>query len=119
MPDREEVAKRLAQVHYQVEPAVSAIYAIQDNTTDGSQPDAPIRLLEVNQNTPPAGILPIQFDPAPTSGIPYAAVIVEVTPGEFERIQRKELRLPNGWVVGALIPRPVTDYPSRPDTPRP
>jgi hypothetical protein len=34
---------------------------------------------------------------SPSESIPFATVIAEVTPEEFERIQRAELTLPNGW----------------------
>jgi hypothetical protein len=36
---------------------------------------------------------------------PYPSVIVEVTPDEFEMIQRKELPLPEGWMVGKFLPK--------------
>ena len=39
----------------------------------------PIKLLEVNENTVAAGVMPLYFGPAPASGIPYPSVIVEVT----------------------------------------
>jgi hypothetical protein len=45
------------------------------------------------------GIMPLGFSPAPTYGIHYPSVIVEVTPDEYERIQAKELELPQGWTV--------------------
>lgn len=63
-------------------------------------------LLEVNENTIPSGIYPIQFGPAPTSGIHFPSVIVEVTPAEFRKIMADELRLPGGWEIGDHIPRP-------------
>jgi hypothetical protein len=109
MADRDEVAKKIAQTHYRIEPGITAIYTICDNTPNGGLSDAPIRLLEVNANTPPSGILPIQFDPVPASGIPYPSVIVEVTPGEFEKIRRQELPLPHGWAIGPLVPKPALE----------
>jgi hypothetical protein len=63
--------------------------------------------LEVNADTVPTGVVPLHFGPAPASGIPYPSVIVEVTPGEFDRIRARELPLPAGWEVGEELPRPA------------
>jgi len=49
--------------------------------------------------------MPIQFGPDPASGIHYPTVIVEVTPEEFQRIQMRELELPQGWMLADPIPR--------------
>jgi hypothetical protein len=70
------------------------------------RPVEPIKLLEVNTNTVPSGVLPVQFGPAPASGIPYPTIIVEVAPEEFEKIQTHELKLPKGWQVGEEMPNP-------------
>ena len=65
----------------------------------------PIKLLEINIDTAPSGIMPLRFRPVPGSGIPYPSVIVEVTPDEFERIQLQELKLPDGWTIDEEYPR--------------
>lgn len=57
----------------------------------------PIKLLEVNENTVPAGVMPLHFGPAPAIGITFPSVIVEVTPDEYKKIQSQELKLPKGW----------------------
>ena len=49
--------------------------------------------------------MPLYFGPVPSSGIPYASVIVEVTPDEFERIRVQELKLPDGWTIGEEYPK--------------
>jgi hypothetical protein len=51
--------------------------------------------------------MPIEFGPAPASGIHYPSVIIEVTPDEFEQIKSKQLPLPLGWSLGDSIPRPT------------
>ena len=105
MNEKEVVARRLADLHYHIEPYLTRIFALQGSPESESRPDSPIKLLEVNASTPPSGILPLHFSAAPESGIPYPTVIVEVTPEEFERIERNELRLPDGWAIGAELPR--------------
>ena len=49
--------------------------------------------------------MPLGFDAAPARGIPYASVIVEVTPEEYEQIQSRVLKLPEGWTLGEEIPK--------------
>ena len=107
MTTKEEAAKELASKHYQVEAGLTHIYRI----TGGAEasPAEPIKLLEVNQYTVPSGIMPIQFGPVPDRGIHYPSVIVEVTPEEYQRIRDEELRLPSGWAIGDLIPRPAAE----------
>lgn len=107
MPDKDEIANQLAQKHYQVEPGISKIYRLTSTPSLEAYPEEPIKLLEVNEDTIPAGIMPLGFDPAPTNGIPFSCVIIEVTPAEMDRIQARELPLPRGWTLGPLLPREV------------
>jgi hypothetical protein len=112
MKSMDEEARDLAWCHYRIEEGVTQIYTItQDRPVESPNPNV-IRLLEVNANTVPSGILPLQFGPSPASGIHYPSVIVEVTPEEFQQIQSDELKLPQGWGLGNLIPRPAADIPS-------
>jgi hypothetical protein len=104
MNDHEEAAKQLAQRHYRIEPGITEIRTLTSGTIQGV--NEPIKLLEVNTNTIASGIMPLRFDAAPASGIPFPSVIVEVTPDEYEKIKRKELLLPNGWLLGPVVPRP-------------
>lgn len=109
MVDKEEVRKKLARAHYTFEPGITQIFAIWGTPAYEALPSEPIKLLEVNQNTIPSGIMPLGFDPAPASGIPFSSIIIEVTPEELEKIQRQELALPHGWTLGPLLPRPDSE----------
>jgi hypothetical protein len=95
----------LARAHYAHEPGITEIFAIFANAASEALPSEPIKLLEVNQNTIPSGIMPLGFDPAPASGVPFPSIIIEVTPDELEKIRRQELTLPDGWNLGPLVPR--------------
>jgi hypothetical protein len=66
----------------------------------------PIKLLEVNENTVPSGVMPLHFGAVPASGIPYPSIVVEVTPEEFGKIQTRELKLPDGWENWEEVPKP-------------
>jgi hypothetical protein len=107
--DQDEEAMALAQKHYELEAGLTQIFRITGIAELELRPVEPIKLLEVNENTVPSGIMPIQFGPSPASGLYYPSIIMEVTPDEFQRIQNQELKLPNGWKVGDLIPRPSAE----------
>jgi hypothetical protein len=96
-----------AQYHDQAEAGLQAVFRLTGSAEVEVRPIEPIKLLEVNTNTVASGVLPVQFGPAPASGIPYPSIIVEVSPEEFEKIKTKELKLPKGWQVGEEMPRPA------------
>jgi hypothetical protein len=106
----DDEARNLAQRHYQVEVGLRDIIRLEQKADveviRTQEHVEKIGLLEVNENTVPSGIMPIEFAPAPAAGIHYPAVIIEVTPDEFELIKSSELALPSGWVLGEAIPRP-------------
>jgi hypothetical protein len=106
MLTKDEVARELANKHYRIEAGLTQIFRITRG--DGEvAPAEPIKLLEVNEDTVAAGVMPLHFGPAPASGIPYPSIIIEVTPDELEKIKRQELKLPDGWSLGEQFPRPV------------
>ena len=107
MPSKDVDARILAESHYRVEPGITKIFRIAGSAVVESQPNEPIKLLEVNQYSIPSGVMPLQFDAAPARGIHYPSIIVEVTPEEFGKIQTQELVLPAGWTVSDPIPRPA------------
>jgi hypothetical protein len=89
----------LARSHSAIEPAVAKIVRLISDRED--QPDEPIKLLESNPDTVPSGIVPIFF--GPSDGIPYATIVVEVTPQEFEQVEKSEIDLPDGWKRGEVL----------------
>ena len=105
MSNKDDEARQLARKHYEIEAGITQILRIEDLPEVEVQPLEPIKLLEVNENTVPSGVMPIQFGPNPAAGIHYPSVIVEVTPDEYEKICSKELELPPGWRLAEPIPR--------------
>ncbi len=105
--DKAQVVRELAKKHYQAETGLQRVFRLTGSAEVEVRPIEPIKLLEVNTNTVASGVLPVQFGPAPASGIPYPSIIVEVSPEEFERIKTHELKLPKGWQVGEEMPRPA------------
>lgn len=105
MIDRNDQSRRLAAVHFDLEDGITQIFRLVVAGEAEARPDEPIKLLEVNQNTIAAGIMPLQFAPAPDAGFHAPSIIVEVTPQEFDQLRRSELSLPAGWSIGEEIPR--------------
>jgi hypothetical protein len=104
--DKATVAKELAKRHYQAEAGVQTIIRLTGSAEVEVRHAEPIKLLEVNANTVPSGVLPVSFGPTPASGITYPSTIVEVSPEEFAKIKKRELKLPNGWRLGEELPKP-------------
>ena len=109
IPTRDDAAGELVESHFQVEPGIKKIFRLLD--PDGEQEgelSQPIKLLEVNENTPPVGIRPIAFPQMVRDGhFQYPVIIVEITPKEFDQLHRGELVLPNGWTIGQEYQRPA------------
>jgi hypothetical protein len=100
MPDKDDIARRLAEAHRQEQTSITQIVRLLGpQEADGSEP---IKLLEVNPATSPSGIWPIAFTPDPPE-VPYGSVVVEVTPTEYEDIVADRLRLPNDWILGDTL----------------
>src|SRR5689334_2497087 len=76
MPSKDEVARKLAEAHYVIEPGITQIFRIQAGAEAETRPDEPIKLLEVNENTIPTGIMPLTFASAPAQGFPFSSIIV-------------------------------------------
>lgn len=97
MPEKNEIAKELAEAHRKIEPGISRIFRVV--AEEEERVGEPVKLLEVNPETSPSGIVPIAFGPDPPR-IPFPSVIIEVTEGEFEKIRAGILELPDGWRLG-------------------
>jgi hypothetical protein len=107
MWNRDDEAQQLATAHYGIEAGIRQIFRILTRPDIEAKSDEPIKLLEVNENTIAAGIMPLQFGPVPAKGFHFPTIIVEVTPEEFDRICARELPLPSDWTVGPLLPNPA------------
>lgn len=106
--ERWSQAYDLALRRYEIETGLKTVFYYRGDGPVDDGDEEPIRLLEVNENTIPSGIMPIQFAPSPEIGIAFPTAIIEVTPEEFEKIERQELALPAGWKHPQLISRPST-----------
>lgn len=91
---KDKAARELADWHFGVEPDLKQVIRIVGGNED--EPNEPIKLLEINAATVATGsVEPFAF--APSKSVPFPTVIAEITPEELERIQRNEMKLPEGW----------------------
>lgn len=98
--DRNAVARALAVAHREFEPTISRIVQVIADEEDST--DEPVKLLEVNPQTSPSGIIPIAFGPYPPK-IPFPSVVIEVTEMEFKSICSGDILLPDGWRLGDTL----------------
>jgi hypothetical protein len=104
-------AAALARAHYEVEPGLRAIYRLE-----GPDPnDLRIKLLEVNEQTVPTGIVPVGFAPHPASGLHYPSVVIEGSLLGTEKIVRQGPARGVAENPAAQTPRKSGDFgPGRP-----
>jgi len=100
VPNKGEVARLLADAHRLDFPKIRRIVRVIG--TDESSVHEPVKLLEVNPETSPSGIVPITFGPLPPK-YPYPSILIEVTEEEYQRICSGELVLPDGWKHGETL----------------
>jgi hypothetical protein len=103
--EKDRQAYELARRHYSAEEGITEVIRFTRSGDFEVQPEEPIKLLEVNENTAPSGIMPIQFGPSPDGGITYSITIIEVTPGEYEQIKLGQLVLPPEWENDEPMPK--------------
>jgi len=90
--DRKRAATRLAK-QWKSRDAKSKAYLFPSDAEEG-----PIRVLHVTSNTPATGSVEA-FGFRPTRGVSFSTHIAEVTPEEFEKILKQDIKLPEGWLL--------------------
>lgn len=99
--DKNVVAQQLASAHKELEPGISHIFRIVSPREAESK--EPIKLLEINCDTVPAGIMPVVMGPG--GDILFSTLVVEVTPEEFEQLKQGQLHLPDtDWQIDYSSP---------------
>jgi hypothetical protein len=97
-----ETAKSLAEGHFRVDPNLVRVHLIEP--IDQTDPDDPIRLLEVVKGTFERGIEPVGFTADPAHGVEYPSIIVEISPEEYKTVSQGKLHFANReWTIGAEL----------------
>ena len=92
--DRDGFARWVGDRHYSFDKGITRVIYLPDNA-----PPDEVRLLEVNSLAAipeDAPVAALDFTPD-IDGIDYKLFVADVTPGQFDKIQRNDLPLPEGW----------------------
>ncbi len=92
--DRDSLARRYAQRHYQTDPAIEEVFYLPANA-----PEREIRLVEVNGSIAERGepLEPIDFGVDIGGAEGHTLFVLDVTPAQWRKIGRNKLALPPGW----------------------
>lgn len=90
--DYRATAASLAAAHLKEDTKTVEVYLFPDPQLDD------VRLLEVSGSAPRSGdVLPFRFEPRPDLGVPFASVVILLSPDEWKAVQSGTLPLPPGW----------------------
>jgi len=93
--DRDSLASLYAKRHLDTDSGVARIYYLPTNA-----PPREIRFLEVNrlisETTP---LAPIDFGVGVNDAERHTLYVLDVTPSQWDAIQRQEISLPAGWTL--------------------
>lgn len=85
-----DLARELAEEHFRIE---SGLTMVAVYSHDG---DSAVRLLEVNTDTVAAGrVRPFLF--AASDQYPLPVYVADITPEEWDKVERRAIPLPAGW----------------------
>ncbi len=91
----EEVVRRMAHAHFDIEEDVKRIIWFKDKARKE------IHLLEVNLESPPEDLI-LTFYHKPTEEFPLPAIVGDITPEEWEKVQAGRIPLPQGWSLNEI-----------------
>lgn len=100
---KDQMAVELADLHYHGGMEVDEIYRLESDIEDE---ETTVKLLEITQDTIPAGLAPVFVGTHPASGTLYPSVIVAVTTEKFTDALREQLKRENGWRVARKYEKP-------------
>lgn len=87
-----DVAKELAEAHRAEDPETDEVFLAES--------EGEVRLVEISRaavGTTNGKVLPFRFAPRPDLGVPYDAVVVLLSPAEWQEVRAGRLPLPAGW----------------------
>src|SRR5574341_120761 len=85
-------AESLIQEHFELDPSLEKVIWINSDKT------GEIRLLEITPETFPAGEVLSYYFPSDDE-FPYATIMAQITPEEWQKVLRNEISLPEGWTL--------------------
>jgi hypothetical protein len=100
--DRDALAQWYATQHLQTDPGIRAVYYLPANSDERE-----IRFVEVNELLAERNgdrLEPIDFGVDRGTELEHTLFILDVTPGQWERIRNSSLALPSGWSLTGAVP---------------
>ena len=82
-------AKKLAQMHFEVEPDLKRVFVLGPIRED--DPREPIKLLEVVEGAIESGVEPIAFPSDSSHGVDFPSIIVELSTREFAELHSEAI----------------------------
>ena len=100
--DRDSLAQWHATEHLKTDPGIREIYYLPANASERE-----IRFVEVNEligELQDNALEPIDFGVDFGLESQHKLLVLDVTPGQFERIRQSSLPLPAGWSLAGAVP---------------
>lgn len=100
--DRDEMARWYAREHLEVDPGIREVYYLPADA-----PEREIRLVEINElivERLEEALEPLDFGVGRDADVEHTLLVLDVTPGQWERIQKQEVPLPSGWSLRGAVP---------------
>jgi hypothetical protein len=99
--DRDAMAAWYAEQHLESDPGVTSVYYLPTNA-----PEREIRLIEVNELLPEMkdeALEPLDFGVGIGQETEHKLYVLDVTPGQWERVKAAAILLPKGWSLDRAI----------------
>ena len=100
--NRDEMARRYATRHLRTDPGIATVFYLP-----AEAPEREIRFVEINEliaDRDQDPVEPIDFGVDVGSATAHKLMVVDVTPAQWEKIDRREIPLPRGWSLDGATP---------------
>jgi hypothetical protein len=102
--NRDTMARGYAIRHLKTDPGIRTVYYLPARA-----PEREIRFIEINDliaNRDKHPLEPLDFGVDIGGAEGHTLVVLDVTPAQWEKINKKELQLPQDWSLDGAVPFP-------------
>ena len=99
--NRDEMAHWYATRHLKTDPGIRDVYFLP-----AESPEREIRFVEINEfiaDRDKDPLEPIDFGVDIESAAAHTLMVLDITPAQWEKIDKKELHLPKGWSLDGAV----------------
>ncbi|MEX0725600.1 MAG: hypothetical protein WEB58_18485 [Planctomycetaceae bacterium] len=104
--DPKKIAAWYARQHRKIDPGICRVYYLPDRS-----PEREIRLIEVNDmmvEMRDDALEPIDFGVDTGTETEHTLTVLDISPKQWDRIQKGKIQLPEGWSLEKAISWPRT-----------